>query len=119
MKKKNLMGYTMLQLEQLMVGYGEKRYRGRQLFKWLYGMRQYDFELMTDLSSPLRQKLNEDYTITGLQPEEVVKSNDGTRKSLFLLDDGHPVETVLIPDASTGKCTACVSSQSGCALGCR
>ena len=101
-----------------MTGYGEKQYRGKQLFKWLYGVRQYDFELMTDLSSELRQKLNKEFTITGLQSEEVAESKDGTRKYLFRLDDGNLIETVLIPEVSSGRCTACVSSQSGCALGC-
>ena len=119
MLKENLLGYTRPQLEDLMIGMGAKSFHGRQLFKWLYQTRQYDFDLMSDLKKDLRVKLAEQYMIEGLSLELKTKSVDGTEKLLFRLADGHPIETVLIPDESRGSKTVCISSQAGCALGCR
>ena len=118
MTKTNLLGQGSKQLEQLMVSLGEKPYRGRQLFKWLYKLRQYDFKLMTDLSKESRLRLDEEYEFVGLNCVDDVQSADGTRKLLFQLDDGNPLETVLMPDESNRR-TICISSQAGCALGCK
>ncbi len=118
MPKTNLLGYTPRQLENLMLSLGEKAYHGRQLFKWLYKQRQYDFSLITDLSKELRNRLLREYDFAGLSLKREDQSVDGTLKFLFMLDDGLPVETVLIPD-DAGRKTVCVSSQVGCALGCR
>lgn len=118
MQKENLLGYTRDQMEDLMVTLGEKSYKGRQLFKWLYHVRQYDFSLMTDLSKKTRGLLEEKYTFDGLQAEEIAEAADGTLKILFRLNDDHPVETVLIPDEDKRK-TACISVQAGCSLSCR
>ena len=118
MSKTNLLGYTEPQLEELMTTLGEKSYKGRQLFTWLYKVRQYDFELMSDLSGKLRKKLDADYTFDSLKADHIAQSADSTRKYLFQLSDGHPMEAVLIPDESSGRMTLCVSSQAGCALGC-
>ncbi len=117
MEKDNLLGYTLGQMENLMVSLGEKRYKGRQVFKWLYRIRQYDFSLMTDLTKNLRRKLEEEYIFECLKAEQVEESRDGACKILFRLSDGHPIETVLIPDES-GRKTVCISVQAGCALGC-
>ncbi|MDH3892236.1 MAG: 23S rRNA (adenine(2503)-C(2))-methyltransferase RlmN [candidate division Zixibacteria bacterium] len=119
MKKQNLIGQTITQMEKLMTDMGERSYRGRQLFTWLYSVRQYDFDLMTDLSKECRKRLAEKYefTVPSVAHEDV--STDGTRKFLFDLNDGEQIETVLIPDPEADRCTVCVSSQVGCALGCR
>lgn len=117
MPKTNLLGYTQRQLEDLFVQFGEQPYRGKQLFKWLYNNRLFEFDLMTDLSKDLRQKLSENYELRGLTLNQKRKSFDGPEKFLFRLDDGNPVESVLIPDGERN--TACISSQSGCALACR
>jgi 23S rRNA (adenine2503-C2)-methyltransferase len=117
MHKVNLIGFTKPQLEELMLSMGQKAYKGRQMFNWLYNVRQYDFGLMTDFSKELRQRLREQYTIEIMIPEHESISVDGTRKFLFRLHDGHPVETVLIPDGD--RTTVCISVQAGCALGCR
>jgi 23S rRNA (adenine2503-C2)-methyltransferase len=106
MCKENLMGYTRSQMEQLMSSLGEKPFKGRQLFKWIYRVRQYDFDLMTDLSKTTRGQLEEKYTFRGLHAEHVGQSTDGTYKILFRLSDGHPIETVLIPDEDKRR-TAC------------
>ena len=117
MSKVNLLGYSSGELEGLMQSLGDKSYRGRQLFKWLYKLRQYDFSLITDLSKSLRQTLDEQYDFRTLQLERHDESVDGTQKFLFKLEDGLPVETVLMPDEN-GRKTVCVSSQVGCALKC-
>ena len=142
MSKLNLTGLSKSELETRLQKMGEKRFHGRQLFKWLYSVRQYDFELMTDLSKELRDKLAENFEINELNPEDHRISVDGTEKFLFKLDDGKPIETVLIPreeddrspstssgrspstssgrspSTSSGRNTACISSQAGCAVGC-
>ncbi len=126
MSKLNLIGLPKSELETRLQDLGEKQFRGRQLFKWLYSVRQYDFELMTDLSKELRDKLSDSFEISGLKAEDHRISVDGTEKFLFRLDDGKPIETVVIPSeeedrrpsAGSGRKTACISSQSGCAVGC-
>jgi len=97
---------------------GEKPYKARQLFKWIYGVRQYDFDSMTNLSKALRSRLGEQCCLTGLDLEDLAVSDDGTQKFLFRLQDDQAIESVLIPDEDSGRKTACVSSQAGCALGC-
>ncbi|MDZ4723868.1 MAG: 23S rRNA (adenine(2503)-C(2))-methyltransferase RlmN [candidate division Zixibacteria bacterium] len=117
MEHQNLLGYTLEQMEQAIAQMGHKPYRAKQLFKWLYNNRQYDFELMTDFAKELRGELAQKFTFEGPPLETRLVSQDGTEKYLFRLSDGNPVETVLIPDGD--RRTACVSSQSGCALACR
>jgi len=117
MQKINLLGYTRPQLEELMLSLGQKKYKGGQMFNWLYGVRQYDFQLMTDLSKEVRGRLNEAYTVNVMEPEQEAVSADGTRKFLFRVDGGHPIETVLIPEGD--RRTVCISAQAGCALACR
>ncbi len=100
-----------------MVSLGQAKYKGRQMFNWLYRVRQHDFHLMTDLTKELRRHLDDQYEFLLPEPEKEALSDDGTRKFLFRLHDGHPIETVLIPDGDRN--TVCISVQAGCALGCR
>jgi len=116
MLKQNLLGYSVSQMEALFQQLGERPYRGKQLFKWLYNNRQYDFGLMTDLTKEIRGKLSETYEFRSPTLERKAESQDGTVKFLFRLDDGALIETVLIPDEE--RQTLCLSSQAGCALGC-
>ena len=117
MQKINLLGYTMPQMEGLLTKFGAHSFHGRQVYKWLYNIRQFDFNLMTDLSKELRTRLQESCTIEGLTLQTKSVSRDGTEKYLFRLHDGHPVESVLIPDDD--RQTLCISSQAGCAVGCK
>lgn len=119
MNKQNLIGQTITQLEELLTSMGERSYRGRQLFTWLYSVRQYDFELMTDLSKQCRSRLAKKFVFQTPTVANEQVSKDGTRKYLLSLEDGEQIETVLIPDPEAGRSTVCVSSQVGCALGCR
>jgi 23S rRNA (adenine2503-C2)-methyltransferase len=117
MSKVNLMGFTLAQMQETMLGLGENRFRGRQLYKWIYQSRQHDFSAMTDLSRPLRANLADKFEIRGLRVAHTSRSVDGTEKFLFRLNDHHPIESVLIPDRN--RRTVCISSQAGCALACK
>ncbi len=99
-----------------MAGWGQPPYRARQVLKWLYkGVG--DFELMTDIARPFRQELARQARISRLRLEQEQQAQDGCRKFLFALKDGNLVESVLIPEED--HYTLCLSSQVGCAMGCR
>jgi len=116
MNKINLLGHTLSDLESILVELGEKKYKGRQIFKWLYGSLEHDFNQMTDLSMELRKKLADRFNFVGLKHARTSIARDGTEKYLFKLPDGKYIETVLISDGE--KRTICVSTQVGCAMGC-
>jgi len=86
------------------------------LFAWLYRPGITDFDQMTDLSRDFRNELAQKAYISRLVPEIEEQSDDGTIKYGFRLDDGHIIESVLIPEEDRN--TLCVSSQVGCAMGC-
>jgi 23S rRNA (adenine2503-C2)-methyltransferase len=109
-----------LDLEALVVlceSIGEKRFRAVQLFRWIHRAGEADFHRMTDLAKSLREKLAGRFVVSGLQVRAEHVSADGTVKWLFDVGGGDAVETVFIPE--TGRGTLCVSSQAGCAVGCR
>ena len=95
---------------------GEPKYRAGQIFQWLHKERAETFEAMTNLSKTLRGKLKEETVLSGVR--EVTKriGGDGTRKYLFELSDGNRIESVLMRQ-SYGN-SVCISSQSGCRMGC-
>jgi 23S rRNA (adenine2503-C2)-methyltransferase len=96
---------------------GEKPFRGRQLWSWMYRKGAASFEAMTDLSKDFRRKLSETAKLEELQLVSVTGSpSTGTRKFLWKCADGLQIETVFIPESD--RKTVCVSSQVGCALGC-
>jgi 23S rRNA (adenine2503-C2)-methyltransferase len=96
---------------------GEKRFRAMQLFRWIHQRGARDFSAMTDLARSLREKLPTHARIEGLRLLSRQDSADGTIKWLFDVGDGNAIETVFIPEDDRG--TLCVSSQAGCAVGCR
>ncbi len=96
---------------------GIKAYRAGQIFKWVFSHQVDQFNSMTDLGQELREKLAAHFVISRLQTERTETSRDGTRKYLFRLNDGNHIETVLIPEKN--HFTLCISSQVGCAMGCR
>jgi 23S rRNA (adenine2503-C2)-methyltransferase len=94
-----------------------KSYRADQILKWIY-LRQTDrFEQMTDIAKEIRLLLDDHFTISRLQSENIETSEDGSRKYLFKLKDGKYIESVLIPERD--HYTLCISSQVGCAQNCR
>jgi 23S rRNA (adenine2503-C2)-methyltransferase len=117
MKKTNLLGFSKTQMESMIKSLGGKAFGGRQLFKWLYKTRQYDFELMTDLGKEMRKLLSEKYIFTLPELVKSQKSKDGTIKYLLKFEDDQLIETVLIPEDES-RTTVCISSQVGCALDC-
>lgn len=96
---------------------GEKRFRATQLFRWIHQKGASSFDQMSDLAKSLREKLASTARIQGLEVISQQMSADGTIKWLFDVGDGNAVEAVFIPEDDRG--TLCVSSQAGCAVGCR
>jgi len=116
--KPDFYSFTLPKLEKFLEDNGEKKFRARQLFKWVYGHKITNSELMTNLSKDFRENLNNIFSFE--LPEMLFEkiSVDGTRKYLFDLGDNLSVESVLIP-GSGGRLTLCVSSEVGCNLGCK
>jgi 23S rRNA (adenine2503-C2)-methyltransferase len=112
----DLADMTRDELTKFLVDAGQPRFRGDQVFRWIWKKLATSFEEMTDLPAPLRKKLAEIARIGSVAAERVDVSKDGTRKFLVRLDDGRAVEAVLIPDRT--RMTLCISSQVGCALAC-
>jgi len=115
-KKINLMDLDRKAMVDFFASFGEKPFRAYQMLQWLHQRGVTDFELMTDISKSLRQKLSEVCEIR--VPEMILNkpSNDGTHKWLMRMPDGNAIETVYIPEANRG--TLCVSSQVGCMMTC-
>lgn len=109
-----------LQLEEIAQYFntlGEKPFRAKQVWEWLWQKHAHSFADMTNLSKELRQKLGEHFSLPALTVDATQYSEDGTIKSRFRTWDGHLVEGVLIP--TEDRFTACVSSQIGCSLTCK
>ena len=98
---------------------GEKKFRAKQVYEWLWKKSAISFDQMTNLSKPLRETLKENFVINAIEVDKVQRSSDGTIKSRFRLHDGHLIESVLIPVPSDNRFTVCVSSQVGCSLTCK
>ena len=113
----NLLGLDLEGLAAYCEQLGEKRFRATQLFRWIHQKGAADFDQMTDLAKSLRGKLQGAACIQGLSLLTQQESSDGTIKWLFDVGGGDAVETVFIPEDDRG--TLCVSSQAGCAVGCR
>lgn len=116
-KVQNIRTLSLPDIEQYFEILGEKKFRAKQVYEWLWLKPVQSFEGMTNLSKELRNKLKEDFTLPGLTVDTVQNSEDGTIKTRFKTHDGHFVEGVLIP--TTSRFTACVSSQIGCSLSCK
>ncbi|MBQ5666109.1 MAG: 23S rRNA (adenine(2503)-C(2))-methyltransferase RlmN, partial [Akkermansia sp.] len=121
-----LLEYTREALVELLVSMGHKPFRATQLQEWIWKHRATSFEQMTNLPPALRAELAARFTLRPLQVVEVNESTTGTtRKFLSRMQDGHLVESVIIPaavgqgGAHSSRLTLCVSSQVGCAFGCR
>lgn len=111
----NIRDLTLEELEEEIIKLGEKKFRAKQIFAWLYRDCE-SFDEMTDLSKDLIVKLKENFIIKNLEVANFQKSVDGTIKYLFKLNDGHKIESVMMK-YKYGN-TACVSNQVGCKMGC-
>ena len=114
---KNIRHLTLQEIEEYFESIGEKKFRVKQVWEWLWQKHAMSFADMTNLSKDLRQKLGEAFTLPALAVNATQYSADGTAKSSFKTHDGHLVEGVLIPTEK--RATACVSSQIGCSLSCK
>lgn len=113
----NLLGLSREDLAKTVESIGEKPFRAKQLWHWIYHRGATDFSVMTDLSVGLRKKLDDQFIIARPSTAREQTSTDGTRKWLFQFDDGQKAETVFIPEEDRGA--VCISSQVGCTLTCR
>ncbi len=113
----DLRDFTLPELTEWMTGLGEPPYRAGQIFRWLWRRQVGEFREMTDLPMTCRQVLEAHARVSTVAVVAIQSSQDGTHKLLLELPDGERIEAVLIPEAR--RLTACISSQVGCALGCR
>lgn len=114
--------YSFDELLEVFISMGEKEYRVRQLFNWIYEKNVESFDEMTNFSKDLRSRLGERFILSPLTPEDrLISQLDGTEKFLFRTHDGHFIESVFLRNDGTdeGRLTICISSQVGCQMGCR
>jgi 23S rRNA (adenine2503-C2)-methyltransferase len=106
------------ELTSFITGLGEKKFRAGQIYEWIHKKHADSFDEMTNLSKQLRETLGSQACLTALRTEAVqISQIDGTRKYLFLLEDGNVVESVLMRYKHGNS--VCISSQVGCRMGCR
>jgi 23S rRNA (adenine2503-C2)-methyltransferase len=116
-EKKDIRKFDLKGMQSLLVEMGEKPFRAKQMYEWLWKKSAKSFDEMTNLSQATRELLKEKYAILPIEIKTKQKSNDGTIKFGFKLHDNHLVEGVLIPTDT--RMTACISSQVGCSLTCK
>jgi 23S rRNA (adenine2503-C2)-methyltransferase len=113
------------EIETYLATQNERPYRAKQIVDWLYEKRAESFEEMSDLPQALRERLASEFVFSDLTTARILGSQDTTRKFLFRLGDGSLVESVLIPASPalygerSDRRTICVSTQVGCAYGCK
>jgi 23S rRNA (adenine2503-C2)-methyltransferase len=113
------------ELQEKLREFAQPSYRAGQIMNWLYEKRASGFEEMSDLPQALRARLAENFSMGELGVVRILGSRDTTRKFLFSLEDGNLIESVLIPASpalygqKSDRRTACVSTQVGCAYGCK
>lgn len=113
---KDLRILSLPELQDYFVNLGEKPFRARQVYEWLWSKNLHSIEEMTNISKQLRDRIALDYEIKPISVDQLQRSSDGTIKNGVKLHDGLLVESVLIPTET--RSTACVSSQVGCSLNC-
>ena len=121
LKRQNLIGMRLQDIQAELEKFGfepkKARYHSKQIFRWIYQRKVRTIEEMTDLSKVLRAHLLENFELGFLNPLLKQESVDGTRKFIFELGDHKTIESVLIP--ADDRLTICISSQVGCAMGCK
>jgi 23S rRNA (adenine2503-C2)-methyltransferase len=116
-QRKNLLGLSLTELEQLALNHGQSRYRGRQIYRGMYSRHATNFDALTDLDKKFRESLQAKYQIAVPQIVREFCSQDGSTRFLLGLEDGRTVEAVHMPRER--RMTLCISSQVGCAVDCR
>jgi len=122
MRKVLIKNITLPEADEWFASVGEKSYRGRQLFNWMYERNAASFHDMTNFSKKLRQRLDDEFLLNSLVLEErLISKFDGSEKYLFKTMDERYIESVFIKSNTLGdneRLTLCVSSQIGCRMGC-
>ncbi|MCK5168631.1 MAG: 23S rRNA (adenine(2503)-C(2))-methyltransferase RlmN [Bacteroidales bacterium] len=114
--KTDILTLSLDEIKDFLIKKGEKAFRAKQIYEWLWKKPVNSFEGMTNISKDLRTLLNDNFIIQTVQVEDLQISNDKTIKVALKLFDGVMVESVLIP--VDNRATACISTQVGCNLGC-
>lgn len=117
--RRELVGLSRDELAAEMASIGEKPFRAKQVWHWIYHQGITDFTRMSTIARPLRERLAERFVIGRPDVATAQESTDGTRKWLFRFRDGQEAETVYIPDRHEDRGAVCISSQVGCTLSCR
>ncbi|RKK02487.1 23S rRNA (adenine(2503)-C(2))-methyltransferase RlmN [Pseudoroseomonas wenyumeiae] len=117
--RRELVGLSREELAAEMVAMGEKPFRAKQLWHWIYHQGVTDFSKMPTIAKPMQARMAERFVVgrPGVNLEQT--STDGTRKWLFGFRDGQQVETVYIPDQQEDRGAVCISTQVGCTLSCK
>src|ERR1035437_3263184 len=116
-KNKNIRTLSLEELQNYFETLGEKKFRVKQVWEWLWQKHAHSFDDMTNLSKELRQTLSQTFSLPAIRVDISQYSSDGTIKTRFKTHDNHLTEGVLIP--ADNRQTACVSSQIGCSLSCK
>lgn len=116
-RRPDLVGLSREELAEVLKGVGEKPFRAKQVWHWIYHRGARTFAEMTTLSKSLRERLDRDFRIGRPHVSQALLSNDSSRKWLLGFGDGNEAETVFIPEKDRGA--LCVSSQVGCTLACK
>lgn len=114
---KNIRSLSLDEIKSAITEFGEKPFRAKQIFEWLWQKDAKSFNEMTSLSKSLREKLEANFIIDHISLQDQQISSDKTIKCAFSVDEDKVVEGVLIP--TTSRMTACISSQIGCSLACK
>ncbi|WP_238354300.1 23S rRNA (adenine(2503)-C(2))-methyltransferase RlmN [Fulvivirga marina] len=115
-EKRDIRQLSLEQLTEYFTQIGDKAFRAKQVYEWLWKKSAKDFDQMTNISLTTREKLKSEFIINHIAVDQMQRSNDGTIKNAVKLYDGMIVESVLIPTEK--RITACISSQVGCSLDC-
>ena len=117
--RRDLVGLSREELAAEMAAIGEKPFRAKQLWHWIYHQGETDFAKMTTIAKPMQAKLAERFAVGRPEVATQQDSADSTRKWVFAFRDGQRVETVYIPSADEDRGAVCISTQVGCTLSCR
>ncbi|MFT6972170.1 MAG: 23S rRNA (adenine2503-C2)-methyltransferase, partial [Roseivirga sp.] len=114
--KRDIRQLSLAEIQDFFVSIGDKAFRAKQVYEWLWKKSAKDFDQMTNISLSTRDLLKEHFAINHIRVDQMQRSEDGTIKNAVKLHDGMTVESVLIP--TDNRITACISSQVGCSLNC-
>ncbi len=117
--KINIRNLSRDEVTQSLIDLGFPKFRGQQVYHWLWKQVKTDFSDMVNLPKALIDALDDRFYIDSITEDTVQKSSDGTIKARYRLWDGHMIESVLIPVVTDHRYTVCVSSQVGCSLDCK